>query len=39
VGVRGNMTNAIGYGVNYTKVTGRSGVSEDYVSGTLSVRF
>lgn len=39
VGVRGNMTNAIGYGVNYTKVTGRSGVSEDYVSGTISVRF
>ncbi len=39
VGVRGMIGNSIGYGLNYSKVTGRSGVSEDFVAGTLSVRF
>ena len=39
VGVRGRMTDAISYGLNYSKVTGRSGVNEDYVAGTLFVRF
>jgi outer membrane lipase/esterase len=39
VGVRGKMTDSVGYGLNYSKVTSRSGVSEDYITGTLSVRF
>jgi outer membrane lipase/esterase len=39
VGVRGMIGDSIGYGLNYSKVTGRSGVSEDFVAGTLSVRF
>ncbi len=39
VGVRGMMTSSIAYGLNYSKVSGRSGVTEDYVSGTVSVRF
>lgn len=39
VGVRGRMSPTVGYGINYSKVTGRSGVSEDFVFGTLSVAF
>ncbi len=39
VGVRGTMNQSIGYGLSYTKVTGRSGISEDYLQGTLSVKF
>lgn len=39
VGVRGVMTDVLSYAINYSKVTGRSGVTEDSVSGTLSLRF
>ena len=39
VGVRGMMSPSVGYGLNYSKVSGRGGVTEDYVSGTLSVKF
>ena len=39
VGVRGMMSDTIAYGVNYSKVTGRGGASEDFIAGTLSVRF
>ena len=39
VGVRGVLGGWLGYGLNYTKVSGRSGVKEDYVNGTLSIRF
>ena len=39
VGVRGVIAGWLGYGVNYTKLSGRSGTAEDYVGGTLSIRF
>ncbi len=39
VGVRGAVTDTLSWSVNYAKVTGRSGVTEDYVTGTLAVRF
>ncbi|MGE0355308.1 MAG: autotransporter domain-containing protein [Burkholderiales bacterium] len=39
VGVRGTLNPSVAYGLNYSKITGRSGLSEDYFSGTLSVRF
>lgn len=39
VGLRGKMTDSIVYGLSYSKITGRSGVNEDYYSGTLSFRF
>jgi hypothetical protein len=29
----------LGYGLNYVKVSGRSGTQEDYVTGTVSMRF
>jgi len=39
VGVRGVIGGWLGYGLNYTKVSGRSGVKEDAFGGTLSFRF
>ncbi|HEX4943533.1 MAG TPA: autotransporter domain-containing protein [Usitatibacteraceae bacterium] len=39
VGIRGRMSDSIAYGINYAKVTGRSGVNEDFVFGTLAIRF
>jgi outer membrane autotransporter protein len=39
VGVRGTLNPSVSYGLNYSKVTGRGGVSEDFVTGTVSVRF
>ncbi len=39
LGVRGVIGGWLGYGLNYVKVSGRSGVKEDAFGGTLSVRF
>ena len=39
VGVRGVIAGWLGYGVNYSKLSGRSGTAEDYVGGTVSIRF
>lgn len=39
IGVRGVFGGWLGYGVNYMKVSGRSGVKEDAIGGTLSIRF
>jgi outer membrane lipase/esterase len=39
VGVRGVVGGWLGYGINYVKVSGRSGIQEDYIGGTLSVKF
>jgi len=40
VGVRGTFgSGTVGYGINYAKVSGRSGIKEDLASATLSVRF
>ena len=39
VGIRGLVTDQIGVSLAYFKVSGRSGISEDGVSGMLSFRF
>jgi outer membrane lipase/esterase len=39
LGVRGVFGGWLGYGLQYTKVSGRSGVKEDLFSGSLSVKF
>ena len=39
IGVRGVIGGWLGYGLNYVKLSGRSGVKEDYANGTLSVSF
>lgn len=39
VGVRGTLNPSLSYGLNYSKITGRSGVKEDFYSGTVSVQF
>lgn len=39
LGLRGQITDRIGVSVAYTKVSGRSGIEEDGVTGMLSIRF
>jgi len=39
VGVRGVVGDWLGYGINYSKVSGRSGLKEDAINGTVSIRF
>ena len=39
VGIRGMVSEQIGVSLAYTKISGRSGISEDGVSGMLSYRF
>lgn len=39
IGLRGTIEGWIGYGLQYSKVSSRKGISEDSVAATLSVRF
>lgn len=39
IGVNGAITPNVAVGIAYTKVSGRSGIKEDGVSGVISVRF
>lgn len=39
VGVRGNISNWIGVGLTYYKISGRTGIKEDGITGAVSVKF
>jgi hypothetical protein len=39
IGVRGNPWPNVGLAIAYAKVSGRSGISDDSISGMVSYRF